>query len=344
MPGKKAAAIPYPRKSTIGTKASKFSGSCLTDCFCGRSGMNIEVGIRVIKNLKKEFPLHLMMLIPVALIFVYIYIPIFGIIIAFQDYKPYLGVLKSKFVGFDNFIRLFTVPGFVQALINTVTIALAKIVTGLVVPVVFSLLLNEVRISLVKRTVQTIIYLPFFVSWVLMAGIIMEFFSPTGGVVNNVLGIFGIEPIFFLGSNKWFQPTLIITNIWKEFGWGTVIYMAALAGVDLSLYEAAVIDGAGRWKQTIHVTLPSISTTIVLLSVLSLGNILNAGFDQVFNLMSNITMKSGDIIDTLIYRTGLKYAQFGLATAAGLFKSAISFSLMIISYRLAYKWTGYKVL
>ena len=286
---------------------------------------------------------HLMLLIPTALLAVYCYIPMAGIIIAFQNYKPALGFTGSKFTGLENFRVLFTNPGFMQALKNTVIIAFWKIITGLIVPVTFSLLLNEIRRSSVKRTAQTIIYMPYFISWVLMAGIIVDILSPENGIVNRLLGLFGMEPVFFLGDNNWFKPVLVVTNVWKEFGWGTIIYMAALTGIDLNLYEAAAIDGAGRWKQTLHVTLPGIAPTIVLLTTLSLGNVLNAGFDQVYNLMSPITLESGDIIDTLIYRLGIKNAQFGIATAAGLFKSMISAFFIVTSYKLAYKFTGYRV-
>lgn len=284
-----------------------------------------------------------MLLIPTALLAVYCYIPMAGIIIAFQNYKPALGFTGSKFTGLENFRVLFTNPGFMQALKNTVIIAFWKIITGLIVPVTFSLLLNEIRRSSVKRTAQTIIYMPYFISWVLMAGIIVDILSPENGIVNRLLGLFGMEPVFFLGDNNWFKPVLVVTNVWKEFGWGTIIYMAALTGIDLNLYEAAAIDGAGRWKQTLHVTLPGIAPTIVLLTTLSLGNVLNAGFDQVYNLMSPITLESGDIIDTLIYRLGIKNAQFGIATAAGLFKSMISAFFIVTSYKLAYKFTGYRV-
>ncbi len=291
----------------------------------------------------KYLSFHLMLLIPTALLVVYCYVPMAGIIIAFQNYKPALGFTGSKFTGLENFRVLFTHPGFMQALKNTVVIAFWKIITGLIVPVTFSLLLNEIRRSSIKRTAQTIIYMPYFISWVLMAGIIVDILSPENGIVNRLLGLFGVEPVFFLGDNNWFKPVLVVTNVWKEFGWGTIIYMAALTGIDLNLYEAAAIDGAGRWKQTLHVTLPGIAPTIVLLTTLSLGNVLNAGFDQVYNLMSPITLESGDIIDTLIYRLGIKNAQFGIATAAGLFKSMISAFFIVTSYKLAYKFTGYRV-
>jgi putative aldouronate transport system permease protein len=297
----------------------------------------------VIKSIRKNLPLHLMMLPSVIILLVFSYIPMFGIIIAFQHYMPYLGFSKSDFVGLDNFYTLFTTPGFVQALFNTVYISFWKMVTGIIVPVTFALLLNEVNISAFKRSVQTIIYLPYFISWVLMAGIIIDILSPTNGIVNQLLNLFGIKSILFLGDNNWFPAVIISTNVWKEFGWGTIIYMAALSGIDPTLYEASVMDGAGRWKQTLHITLPGIVPTIILLSVLSLGNILNAGFDQIYNLMSPVTMQSGDIIDTLVYRLGINNGQFSVATAAGLFKSAISCLFIVVSYKLAYRFAGYKI-
>ena len=211
----------------------------------------------------KYLSFHLMLLIPTALLVVYCYVPMAGIIIAFQNYKPALGFTGSKFTGLENFRVLFTNPGFMQALKNTVVIAFWKIITGLIVPVTFSLLLNEIRRSSIKRTAQTIIYMPYFISWVLMAGIIVDILSPENGIVNRLLGLFGVEPVFFLGDNNWFKPVLVVTNVWKEFGWGTIIYMAALTGIDLNLYEAAAIDGAGQLKIFVKIMLPAAMTMMV---------------------------------------------------------------------------------
>ena len=285
---------------------------------------------------------YLMLLLPVALVFVYSYIPMAGIVISFMDYKPALGFAGSRFIGLEHFRTLFNNPQFSQALENTVIIAFWKIVFGLVVPVTFALLLNEVRNTAYKRVAQTVVYLPHFISWVLMSGIIIDFLSATGAM-NQLLGLFGMEPVLFLLDNKLFKPVLIVTDIWKSFGWGTIIYMAALTGVDPNLYEAAAIDGAGRWKQTLHVTFPGILSTVVLKMTLSLGDVLNAGFDQVYNLMSPVTMQSGDILDTLIYRLGMENANFGLSTAVGLFKSLVGAVFIIVSYKLAHRFTGYKI-
>ncbi len=295
------------------------------------------------KKLKKEWTFHLLLLPSVIMVLIFCYVPMFGIAIGFMDYSPAKGFAKASFVGFKHFQTLFNNPNFILALKNTMIIAGLKIVTGLVVPLILALMMNEVRRNYFKRTVQTLIYLPYFISWVMMAGIIIDIFSPTGGIVNNFLGMFGVEPIYFLGSNKWSRFTIILTNIWKDAGWGTIIFMAALTGIDLNLYEAAIMDGAGRWKQTLHVTIPGILPTIILVGTLSLANVLNAGFDQIYNLMAPVTLESLDIIDTLVYRLGIDNGQFSLATAAGLFKSVVSCFFIVMSYKLADKYAGYKL-
>ena len=195
----------------------------------------------------------------------------------------------------------------------------------------------------VKRTVQTLIYLPHFLSWVILAGVFIDLLSPTEGIVNRFLGVFGLEPIYFLGDESWFPYTMVLTDVWKEFGFGTIIYLAALTGIDPTLYEAAVVDGAGRFRQTLHITLPGILPTIVLMTVLALGNVLNAGFDQIYNLLSPQVYSTGDIIDTMVYRLGLQQVQYSTATAVGLFKSVISFALISVSYLLAYKFADYQI-
>jgi len=185
--------------------------------------------------------------------------------------------------------------------------------------------------------------MPYFLSWVILGGIFVDLLSPSGGLINSFLGLFGVKPIFFLGDNSVFRETLIVTNIWKDFGFGAIVYLATITGIDPTYYEAAVIDGANRWKQTWHITLPGMRMIIVLMGVLALGNVLNAGFDQVFNMYSPVVYESGDIIDTFIYRMGLLDAQYGPATAVGLFRSIISFLFISISYLIAYKTTDYRI-
>jgi len=295
------------------------------------------------KKRLQELPLHIMLIPGVILTIIFSYIPIAGIVIAFQKFSPAKGIFHSKFIGWDNFEYMFNMPNFFGVLWNTIFIAVLKIIAGLVVPIIVALLLNEVGKQFFKRTVQTIIYFPHFLSWVILGGIFIDILSPSNGIVNEILGVFGLDPIFFLGDEDWFPYTLVATDVWKNFGYGTIVYLAALTNIDPHLYEAAVVDGANRWKQTWHVTLPGMLPIIMLMTVLSLGNVLNAGFEQVYNLYSPMVYSTGDIIDTLVYRLGLIDAQYGVATAVGLFKSVISFVLIVLANFLANRYAGYRV-
>lgn len=298
---------------------------------------------RYLRLFKRDRTLHLMLLIPVVLLMIYSYLPMGGIVIAFQKYKPAKGIAGSKWVGLENFQKLFATTGFSLALRNTLSISIMKIVALIVVPVVFSLLLNEMSGIRTKRLIQNIIYLPHFVSWIIMASIFGQILSPSSGIVNLAIQKLTGKTIFFLGDNAWFQPTLIITSIWKNFGYSTIVYLAALSGVDPSLLEVAELDGAGYWKRMVHVTFPSITPTIILMATLQIGNVLNAGFDQVYNLLNSAVMETGDILDTLVYRYGMVQANFSMSTACGLFKSVISTVLMVVSYRMAFKLSGYRL-
>lgn len=297
----------------------------------------------MLKNIRMELPLHLMLLPGLAIVIVYSYGPMFGIVMAFQDYFPTLGFTKSPWVGLDNFSFLLSLPDTKRVFWNTLVIATMKIIVGLIVPLVVSLLLNEVRKEAFKRSVQTLVYLPHFLSWVIIGGIMIDILSPSQGIVNKLLVFFGMEPVYFLGDSRWFRYVLVLSNEWKEFGFSTIIYLAALAGINPSLYEAAAMDGAGRLRQTWHITLPGMRAIIILLMTLSLGNVLNAGFEQVFVLYSPQVYDTGDIIDTMVYRTGLVQAQYSLASAIGLMKSAISLLLIAASYFLAYRFANYRI-
>jgi putative aldouronate transport system permease protein len=293
---------------------------------------------------KKELPLHLMILPGLIILLIFHYLPMAGIIIAFQKFIPAKGLFgNQKWIGLDNFRYVFQLPNFSSVLWNTVSISLMKIALGIVIPIVFAILLNEVKNSGLKRSIQTAVYLPHFLSWVILGGILIDILSPSDGLANKVIKLFGFKPIFFLGDNKWFPYTMVITDMWKEFGYGTIVYLAAITGIDPALYEAAKIDGANRWKQVVNVTLPGMKMVIVLLLVLSLGKLLNAGFDQIFNLYSPPVYQSGDIIDTFVYRIGMLDAQFGVATAVGLFKSVISLLFISVSYYFAYKFADYRI-
>ena len=291
----------------------------------------------------RNLPLHLMILPGFIIVAIYCYGPMIGIVMAFQKYYPSRGIFGSPWVGFKNFEYVLSMPDTIQVLWNTLFIAIMKIAAGIIIPVVFAILLNEVMNNFVKRSVQTMIYFPHFLSWIILGGILIDVLSPSSGIVNKVLQTIGIQPIFFLGDAKWFPFTMVLTDTWKEFGYGTIIYLAALTGIDPTLYEASYVDGAGKWKQTLKITLPGLMPMVVLMTILSLGNMLNAGFDQIFNLYSPQVYKSGDIIDTLMYRIGILDAQYSVATAVGLFKSVVSFVLITTSYGLAHKFSDYRI-
>ncbi|MCR8655909.1 ABC transporter permease [Paenibacillus endoradicis] len=295
-------------------------------------------------KLIKELPLHLMILPGLVFIVMFSYIPMSGIVIAFQKFIPAKGLFgDQKWVGWDNFEYVMSLPSFTQVMWNTLFIASVKLILGLIIPIIFAILLNELKNQVIKRSIQTAIYLPYFLSWVVLGGILIDILSPSGGIVNGFLGMLGLPKIFFLGDNNWFPFTLIGSDVWKNFGYGTIIYLAAITGIDPGLYEAATIDGANRWHKVWHITLPGMRMVIVLLSVLSLGQLLNAGFDQVFNLYSPLVYESGDILDTFVYRIGLLDAQYGVATAVGFFKSIISLTLISVSYFLAYRFAKYRI-
>ena len=289
------------------------------------------------------WPYYLMMLPAILLLVVYRYIPMGSLIMVFKNYRITRNLWDCDWVGIKNFTTVFNKYAFKLALKNTIIISLYKLVFAFPAPILLALMLNELRSNRAKRLLQTCYYLPHFISWVIMASIIGQILSPSNGIVNVLIKKLTGKTIFFLGDNKWFQPTLIITSIWKNFGYSTIVYLAALAGVDPSLLEVAEIDGAGYWRRMLHVTLPAITPTIVLMAALQIGNVLNAGFDQVYNLLNSAVMETGDILDTLVYRYGMKQANYSMSTACSLFKSAVSAVLMIISYRAAYKFSGYRL-
>ena len=275
-------------------------------------------------------------------IFLFSIVPMFGVIMAFQDFSPNRGFFRSDWVGLENFEYLMRLSEAKKVLVNTLIIAGGKLILNLLIPITFAILLNECRNLKYKKLVQTIVYLPHFISWVILANIISNIFG-YDGVVNALFGLFGAEPQVLLGNPELFRGILIGTDVWKEFGYGAVIYLAALTGIDPNLYEAAAIDGAGRWQLMRHITLPSLAPTIVLMCTLSLGNILNGGFDQVFNLYNVSVYSTGDIIDTWVYRMGLVNIQYSLATCAGLLKSVVSLIMISVSYACAHKFADYKI-
>ncbi|MDQ1913478.1 ABC transporter permease subunit [Paenibacillus sp. GD4] len=287
-------------------------------------------------NMRKHWMLYLMALPGVAFYLVFKYVPLAGSIIAFQKYQIFKGILGSSWVGLDNFIYLFTYQDFYHVLRNTAVIALYQLIFGFPAPIILALLLNELRVMLAKRVIQSVFYLPHFLSWVVVGGIVFELLA-SQGVVNSIRGWFGLEPVLFMQEQAYFRTIVVISGIWKEVGWGTIIYLAAIAGINPNLYEVAVMDGANRWKQTLHITLPVMFPTILVLFLLNIGNFLELGFDQIFNLLTPMTYSVGDIIETYVYRAGVLQGQYSVTTAIGLFQSVIGFALLWTFNRLARK-------
>lgn len=294
------------------------------------------------RALKRQMPYHLMLMPAIIVVLIYYYMPMFGIAMAFQKFNPALGFLRSKWVGLKNFKYVFNMPDFYQVLWNTIYIAVLKIFIGIAVPLILALLINEVSKKWFKKVVQTSIFAPFFLSWVIMGGIIIELFS-LEGPINSFVRFLGFEPVMFLMNNAWFPIVLVATDVWKCMGYNMIIYLAAITNIDPSLYEAAEVDGAGKWRQLLNITLPGILPILILIGTLSIGSILNAGFEQVLVLYNPIVFESGDILDTFVYRMGILERQYSPAAAVGLFKSAVSFILVSSSYFLAYKFSDYRI-
>lgn len=291
---------------------------------------------------KKNYVLTLMIL-PIVLYFiVFKYIPMGGIIMAFKDYKIRLGIFGSDWNGFENFTKLFATKTFTRAVKNTLEISLLRIVCGFPMPIILALLLNEVTSTRYKKFVQTVSYLPHFISWVVLAGLFEQLLAPTGsGALNSILHtLFGMEPIYFLGDNQYFRGTLIVTGIWKGVGWSSILYLAAIAGIDPSLYEAAKCDGATRLQCARFITLPCIAATITVMLILEVGGILDAGFDQIFNLYNSAVYETADIIDTYVYRYGLGEMKYAMGTAVGLFKNGIGFVLVVATNAISKRISG----
>ncbi|WP_274650869.1 ABC transporter permease [Paenibacillus humicola] len=291
----------------------------------------------LVRDLKRDKALYLLLLPGLLLILVFKYIPMYGLVIAFKEYNIFSGVGASPWVGLLQFERLFRTPDFTKIFANTFIISFLKLAFGFPAAIVLSLLLNELRNMAFKRFTQTIVYLPHFISWVIFAGIITIFLNPVDGVVNFVLKAFGGQPINFLTEPSYFRPMLVVTDIYKEIGWGTIIYLAAMSGVDPHLYEAAIMDGANRFKQMWHITLPSIRPVIIILFILSLGNILEAGFMQIFLLYNPLVYDVADVIDTYVYRKGILESNYSLGAAAGIFKSVIALALIVLTNKIVKK-------
>lgn len=310
------------------------------------SGVDMEEGLQAVRKTKrrnyylKHWQVYSMILPGILFFVIFKYIPLGGTIIAFQDYNIFMGVFDSPFVGWYHFENLFAYPEFYQVLRNTLLISLYQLVFGFPAPLVLALLLNEVRQLLFKRVAQTILYLPHFLSWVIVGGLVINFLSPSIGMLNDWIEFFGGERIFFMQEEKYFRSVVVVSGIWKEVGWGTIIFLAALAGVNPELYESAEVDGAGKFRQVWSITLPCLLPTIVILLLLRIGNFLDLGFEQIYMLLNPLVLDTGEVFDTYIYRAGLLGGQYSYTTAIGLFKSVVGFVLLVGANTLSRKTTG----
>ena len=289
-------------------------------------------------NLKKQWSLQLMVVPWVIWLLIFCYIPMYGIIIAFKDYSFELGMFGSPWAGLKHFEEFLTNPAFLAILRNTLCISLYKLLVCMPAPLIFALLLNEMRFHKYKKVVQTVSYLPHFVSWVILSGIIINFLS-LEGPLNNILTALHLidNPVSYLGDPKYFWHILVISDVWTGIGWGSIIYLAAIGSIDPNQYEAAVIDGAGRFQQMLHVTLPALVPTIIVVMIFSLGGILNTNFDQIYLLRNPMNLDVAEVIDTHVYTAGVGQARYSYATAVGLFKSVIGFVLIMLSNWFAKK-------
>lgn len=290
----------------------------------------------------RDIPIYLLLAPAFIILLVFCYLPMYGIIIAFKDYNPFRGVVASNWVGLKYFIYFLKDENFWRVFKNTVLFNLYYLIWGFPAPIILALLLNEVTGKWFKKTVQTISYLPYFISWVVVSSIVVSVLSPTSGIVNMLLtNVFGMDPIYFLSKPEYFRTIVIVTWIWKDVGYYSVYYLAALTSIDPQLYEASRIDGASRWQQTLHITLPGIKPIAMVLFMLTIGNLATVGIDQVFNLYNPLVYNVGDVISTYTYRLGLEKMQYSLTTAIGVTQSAINFILIFSANKIVKKINGW---
>lgn len=287
------------------------------------------------KKYKKQKWLLLALLPGIIYYLVFHYAPMYGVIIAFKNFNFNAGILGSKWVGLENFEMFLNSPDFLSVMKNTLTISIMNLIIGFPAPILLAIMLNEVTNVKYKKVVQTVSYLPHFLSWVILAGLFSELLSPSRGVVNYLLMKCGLEPVGFLTSNKWFRWVLVLTSSWKEVGWSSIVYLAAVTNIDPNLYEAAYVDGASKIKQIFHITIPSLIPTITIMLIFAVGKIINDNFDQIYNLYTPVVYPTGDVISTYVYRMGIEKMEYSLASAVGLFKNVISLILVISTNAIA---------
>lgn len=292
------------------------------------------------KDLAKDKCLYIMIAIVMVYFLIFKYIPIFGNIIAFKDYNLGLGMIGSPWAGTKHFKSLFASREFYNVLFNTVILNVYLLIFSFPMPIIVALLLNEIRSNRYKRTIQSILYIPHFISWVVLGGIVISIFSPSSGIINSIIKHLGGSEIYFMADEKWWPVIFVISEIWQSVGWGTIIYLAAIAGVDMDLYEAAIIDGANKWKQTLNITLPSIAPTIVIMLILRMGKAVDLNFEQVYALQNDAVLSVSDVIATYEYRIGLRGMQFSYTTALSLFKGVVGLIFVSTTNYIANKISG----
>lgn len=295
--------------------------------------------VRFYDHVKQEWQIYVMLLPTIIWFLVFLYKPMYGLQIAFKDYSIFRGVAGSPWVGWEHFETLFTNDQFKRAVSNTIKISALNLLFGFPAPIILALMFNEILHASYKRTAQTIVYLPHFISSVIIAGIVITAFSPTAGIVNTVMGWFGLDPVYFLTQPQWFRPIFVGTGIWQEAGFGSIIFLAAIAGVNPSLYESAVVDGANRWQMMWRITLPSILPTILIMLIIRIGNIMEVSFELVILLYHPATYETADVVNTWIYRQGLQSGQYDLAAAAGLFNAFVAFVLVMTANTLSRRYS-----
>jgi len=291
-----------------------------------------------------KWPLYLMVIPALLHLLIFSYYPMYGLIMVFQNYKVTKGITGSAWVGFENFKNMISMPTFWLLVRNTFVISIAKLVSLQFFAIILALLLNEIRNVFFKRIVQNLVYLPYFLSWVVLGGVLRDILG-SSGIVNQMLISIGFkEPIIFLGDQLWFVPTVVVTHLWQQLGWASIIFLAALTGIDPELYEAAAIDGANRFQRIWSITIPGILSTVILVTCLNLAFLFsNAGFEQILNLYNPTVYAVGDILDTWVYREGLISMKYSLGATVGLVRSLIGLLLVIVSFRLISKYTDYRV-
>ena len=294
------------------------------------------------KRLWRDRYLYLLLIPVIAYYFIFKYVPFYGIQMGFKDFNAAIGVTNSPWVGLSFFERLFSSPFFYRVFRNTLVLNILNLIFGFPAPIILALMLNEMHSTTYKRITQSIMYIPHFFSWVVLGGIVLGILSPSHGIINTIYkAISGAEEgIYFIASEKWWRPVFIIVNIWKEVGWGTIIYLAAISGVDMELYEAAIIDGANKAQQIWHITLPSIRPTIVILLILRMGSMMDVGMESILVLENDIVRNVSDVFSTYIYRQGVTKAQYSLTTAMGLFQSVVSCTLLLSTNAISNRLTG----